>query len=200
MSEITRAHKWGTNAKMIAEAVVPLGYIEGRVIDTTYGQFGGFWKQYQPDDFTTNDLNAPGCDYKEDFRSLPFSDRAFTTVVYDPPYKLNGTPADDDMDNRFGTGEKLNIAGRLAMIEDGAVECWRITDRWLLVKCMDQVVSGAMCWQTHRLAALLAPLGAHLKDQFVFLTNPRKQPGDRPQQHARSNYSTLLVFTRAESR
>jgi len=199
MSEILRAGKWRTNAAMIAEAVAPLGYIEGDVLDATYGLHGGFWTKYRPPALTTNDLNAPGCDYKEDFRVLPFDGRAFTTVAYDPPYKLNGTPALEDMDSRFGTaGEhgKLNREGKLAMIRDGAIECWRITDRWLLVKCMDQVEGGRMRWQTHMIHNALEPLGARLVDRFDLLTTPRPQPGNRPQRTARSNYSTLMVFGR----
>lgn len=201
MPEILRADRWGTNAAMIADAVVPLGYIEGDVFDATFGTHGGFWTKHRPESLTTNDLNAPGCDYKEDFRVLPFADRQWTTVVFDPPYKLNGTPTDADMDSRFGTaGEhaKLNREGKLAMIRDGAIECWRTTDRWLLAKCMDQVEGGQMRWQTHLIHSTLELLGARLVDRFDFLTNPRPQPGDRVQRTARSNYSTLLVFSHAK--
>lgn len=193
-----RAHRWGTNAAMIDEAVRPLGYIEGEVFDTTYGVSGGFWKQWSPPLLTTNDLNAPA-DFHEDFRAFSFDDRASSTVVFDPPYKLNGTPTMSDMDSRFGTADehgKLNREGKLAMIRDGAVECWRITDKWLLVKCMDQVEGGKMRWQTHMIHSALEPLGARLVDRFDFLTTPRPQPGDRHQLTARSNYSTLLVFSR----
>lgn len=192
--EVMRAHRWGTNAALIAD-VARLGYIEGPVLDATYGECGGFWKAWRPEDLTTNDLNADA-DLRYDFRAFPLPDRAYTTVVYDPPYKLNGTPADDVMDQRFGTGQTMTIGERLAMIYDGAAECWRIADQRLLIKCMDQVVSGRMCWQTHEITNLLVPLGARLEDRFDFLTTPRAQPGNRPQQHARANYSTLLIFVR----
>lgn len=181
---------------MIDEAVRPLGYIEGLTLDATYGEAGGFWKEYRHPHLVTNDLNAEGCDFKEDFRDLPFRDREFTTVVYDPPYKLNGTPAMGEMDQRFGVGEYMTLDEKLTMIWLGAIECWRVTDKWLLVKCMDQVVSGATCWQTIRITNLLEPMGARLKDRFDLLTTPRPQPGNRGQKHARSNYSTLLVFVR----
>lgn len=194
-----RAHRWGTNAAMIAEAVMPLGYVTGKTLDTTYGQHGGFWKQWAPDDLMTNDLNASGVNTNDDFRDLRWPDRHFETVVFDPPYKLNGTPAMGDMDSRFGTAEehgKLNREGKLAMMRDGAIECWRVTDRRLLVKCMDQVEGGKMRWQTHMIHCALEPLGARLVDRFDFLATPRPQPGDRRQLTARSNYSTLLVFGR----
>jgi len=194
VTEILRADRWGTNAHMIAAAVVPLGYIEGDVFDATYGQHGGFWKEYRPADLVTNDLNAPA-DFHEDFTAFSFDDNASGTVVYDPPYKLNGTPAMGDMDSRFGTGEgRLNREQKLAMIRAGALECYRITSRWLLVKVMDQVEGGQMRWQTVMVHQALEELGARLVDRFDFLTTPRPQPGERRQLTARSNYSTLLVF------
>jgi hypothetical protein len=200
MSEIMRACRWGTNARLIAEAVVPLGYIEGDVFDATVGLNEGFWSIYRPRVLSTNDLNAPNADFHEDFRMFSFDDRACDTVVFDPPYKLNGTPAMGDMDSRFGTADehgKLNRDGKLAMIRDGAVECYRITSKWLLVKCMDQVEGGQMRWQTVMVHNALDQLGARLVDRFDFLTTPRPQPGNRGQKTARSNYSTLLVFRRA---
>lgn len=196
MTEILRADRWVTNARMIAEAVAPLGYIEGRVLDATYGTHGGFWTEWRPQFLQTNDLNAPNAEHRFDFRAFPedFAGQ-FDTVVYDPPYKLNGTPAMGDMDSRFGTGEgKLNREQKLSMIRDGAIECFRVTRKWLLVKVMDQVEGGKMRWQTMLVHDALTPLGARLVDRFDFLTTPRPQPGDRRQCTARSNYSTLLVF------
>lgn len=74
MSEIHRAHRWRSNAHMIAEAVVPLGYVEDTVLDLTYGVKGGFWTAYRPDLLVSNDLNAPGTDLGYDFRRLPMPD------------------------------------------------------------------------------------------------------------------------------
>ena len=200
MTEIMRAYPWKTNAAMIADAVAPLGYIEGNVLDATYGAAGGFWTEYRPDDLTTNDLYTDTADHHADFRDLPFAGESFTTVVYDPPYKLNGTPAMGAMDDRFGVGTDewptLNSTEKMLMIRDGAIECWRVTNRWLLVKCMDQVEGGKMRWQTHMITVALAAHGARLVDRFDFLTTPRPQPGGRAQRTARSNYSTLLVFGR----
>lgn len=190
-----RAHRWGTNALMIAEAVLPLGYIEGRVLDATYGIHGGFWKQWTPPDLTTNDLNAEQADHRYDFRTFPWEwGGTFDTVVFDPPYKLNGTPQMSDMDARYGTGGKLNREQKLSMIRAGALECYRLTRKWLLVKCMDQVEGGQMRWQTHMVHAALTTMGARLVDRFDLLFTPMPQPGNRPQRTARSNSSSLLVF------
>lgn len=190
--EILRAYRWGSNARMIVD-VADLGYIRDEVLDATYG-LGGFWRKWTPKTLVANDLNSPLATHHFDFRHLPFNNHRFPTVVYDPPYKLNGTPTGDAMDQRFGTGRHLTIKERLEMITEGAEECWRVTRDTLLVKCMDQVVSGQMVWQTVILTNLLNARGARLVDRFDFLMTPRKQPSGRVQKHARANYSTLLVF------
>ena len=41
----------GTNADLI-EQVRKLGYLDGSVIDLTYGDNGGWWKRWRPDDLT----------------------------------------------------------------------------------------------------------------------------------------------------
>lgn len=207
MTEIMRAHKWGTNAAMIAEAVVPLGYIEGDVFDATYGVAGGFWTKYRPERLVTNDratavlidgvMVPVVTDHHEDFCALPFPDRSFTTVVFDPDYKLNGTPAMGEMDARFGTWENLTRDQRMEKIRLGAIECYRLTSKWLLVKCMDQVEGGQMRWQTDMVTEALKPLGARKAGRFDFLFDPRPQPGDRRQLTERANYSTLLAFKKA---
>jgi hypothetical protein len=177
VTEILRADRWVTNARMIAEAVVPLGYIEGSILDATYGEHGGFWKEWFPEQgLTTNDLNAPDVCHDFDFRSFPWRDRNFTTVVYDPPYRLNGTPALGEMDQRFGTGERMTRDEKMTMIRDGAFECYRVTASWLLVKVMDQVEGGQMRWQTLMVTNALMEHGARLVDRFDFLTTPRAQP------------------------
>lgn len=173
MSEIRRAHRWRSNAHMIAEAVAPLGYVEGTVLDLTYGVKGGFWTVYRPDLLVSNDLNAPGTDLGYDFRRLPMPDGWCTTVVLDPPYKLNGQPAMGDMDHRFGTGGKrLNRAEKLAMICDGAREGYRVTAKWLLVKVMDQVEGGQMRWQTDMVTRAVEDLGGRTRPGGGVMLDP----------------------------
>jgi len=188
--EIMATAIWTDNSHLIYE-VAQLGYIsvDGPVLDATYGE-GTFWKRFTPPHMVKNDL------YKRahmhaDFRKLPVSDGYFDTVVFDPPYKLSGTPALGQFDQRYGIDKPVPWQERMNIIIDGAVECLRVTKPGgtLLVKCQDQVCSGRVIWQTDILTKVLAP--AQKIDRFDFIYSPRAQ---RSQEHARRNTSQLLVF------
>ena len=66
---------------MVAE-IARLGYLNGHVVDVTYGR-GVFWKRFRPEKLTTHDLKLDGVD----FRNLPHPDGAFDASVIDGPYK-----------------------------------------------------------------------------------------------------------------
>ena len=193
---VMAAHAWPTNAHMI-EDVARLGYLrkEWRTLDPTYGR-GNFWTRWRPDALVTSDILTG-----VDFRHLPHDDGAFQAVVFDPPYKLNGTPSNPDI--RYGVGEKATRKERMDLIFDGLDECWRVLRHggMLLVKCQDQVCGGKVRWQTDDITQQLAFLGMEKTDRLDFLTTPRPQPARTRadgevsgQHHARRNYSTLLVF------
>ncbi len=82
----------------------------------------------------------------------------------------------------------------MALMIQGQVECARVVAKGghLLTKCMDQVVSGKVRFQSDVLSNV-CPL--EKVDELLFLTNPREQPHSR-QMHSRRNYSHLLVFQR----
>lgn len=187
---IRAAHKWPSNAELIAD-VAKLGYIKGVVLDPTYGK-GVFWKKFEPELLFVSDIKMPG--QEDDFRDLPYGDEFFDTVVFDPPYKLNGTPSEPDV--RYGVGERATVDERMLLCYDGGIECIRVLKRGghLLWKCMDQVVSGNVVWQTHHFTNYAQRNGMKLVDRFDLLHEPRKQPGGRKQVHAARCYSTLLVF------
>ena len=173
---------WATNAAMIAQAVKPLGYLNGRVIDMTYG-LGRFWSEWRPDGLVTVDLNpAAGADLVADFRQLPFPDRSFDVAVFDGPYKLNGRPsqggpATSDDDYGVGGDTVTRWQDRYQLLLDGITEACRIADR-VLVKCQDQVNSGHVRWQTVDFTVHAARCGFDRVDSFDF-PGYRPQPSDR---------------------
>ena len=191
---------WPTNGHLIAD-LARIGYLrrEWRTLDPTYG-YGTFWGVWQPDELVACDLlpEKSPIGYSVDFTALPFENRSFDAVVYDPPYKLNGTPSDTGgVDERFGVdGERYTRwQDRMTLIRAGARECARVTKTMLLVKCQDQVVSSKVRWQTKAVADEVEPLGFGLRARFDFLGG-REQPGRRTQKNPRSRSSQLLVFQR----
>lgn len=189
---IRAAHKWPSNAEMIAD-VAKLGYINGLVLDPTYGE-GVFWKVFRPEGLIWTDIKEDNAWHKQDFTDMPWGDEWFDTVVFDPPYKLNGTPSEPDV--RYGVGEPERWQDRVTLCHEGGRECIRVLKGGghLLWKTMDQVCSGKVRWLTWAAMDIASHRGCELVDRFDLLHEPRKQPGGRRQVHAARCYSTLLVF------
>lgn len=196
--DVMAIDSWATNADLIGDCA-RLGYLrrEWRTLDPTYG-LGTFWTKWQPDVLVGTDIDPkknPWSKEPVDFTMLPFDDRRFDAVVFDPPYKLNGTPA-AELDERYGIHEPARWQDRMALCRAGLTECARVLgDGYLLVKCQDQVCAGKVRWQTLDFAAHAERLGLGLVDRFEFLSH-RPQPAGRRQVHARRNSSQLLVFKR----
>jgi len=190
------AHNPGRSNATLILNVHRLGYIrdEDTVLDTTYGQ-GTFWRKYRPALLVTNDLDpATDATFHEDFRALPFEARQFDVVVFDPPYKLNGTPS-GPMDDRYGVGTYTRWQDRMDLCVQGIATCAAVCSRTLLIKCMDQVVSGRVRWQSRIFADVAEGCGFRLEDMLL-MPSGRPQPEGRRQVHARRNYSNLLVLER----
>lgn len=202
MSEVRAVGEWNTNADLIADAA-RLGYLCDQVLDATYGE-GTFWKAWRPIMLTASDLHKDpawtGDDlyesYQWDYRALPCENREYESVVFDPPYKLSGTPALGAFDERYGIEKRTTRDEVLDDIVAGARECYRVCSKYLLVKCQDQVEGGKVRWQTDIVTRAIEDLGGRKADAFHFVSNGRPQPGGRRQLTARRNYSTLLVFER----
>jgi hypothetical protein len=197
------------NAELIEQAA-QLGYLRRswNTLDPTYG-LGRFWTRWRPDYLVASDLNPAKSPYGTpvDFQHLPWTARVFNAVVLDAPYKLNGTStrrgaATSDED--YGVDTWLSQADRHALIRRGIDECIRVlipgrkTDPadggYLLVKCQDQVNGGKVRWQTREFADHAETHdGVRLVD-MLHLVGYRPQPAGTTQQHARRNYSTLLVL------
>ena len=117
--------------------------------------------------------------------------------MYDPGYKLNGAP-DSDVDERYGVEVYTRWQDRMQLCHDGINGLAPLVRRRgrLLIKCMDQVVSGAKRWQTREFADRAETHGFRLED-MLHMESHRVQPmDDRTQRHAHQNFSSLLVLKR----
>lgn len=195
------------NAELI-EHCFTLGYLaEDRfTLDPTYG-LGRFWKIRRPDRLVASDLDPERSPYGKsvDFLALPWPDETFEVVVFDPPYKLNGTSTGEgpsEADDDYGVTEYMGWRERHAMIKAGITESVRVLERGgvLLVKCQDQVCGGRIRFQAREFAEHTEsieindqPVGMFQVD-MLHLPGYRHQPKNRRQATAHRNYSTLLVF------
>jgi len=155
---------------------------------------GTFWKDIDPRLYAVTGVDADPDAGVEigDFRNLRFEDSAFDVVAFDPPYKMTGTPQERD---RYG-----NEAGGWRVVEgyyaDGIPEAARVAKPGgiVLVKCMDQVVSGEQVWM-HRLVYDLGKM-AGLEPMDLALV-VRESGTPQPKEVARhlwKNHSYLWVF------
>jgi hypothetical protein len=198
--DVYAAGSWSTNAEMIAD-VTRLGYLDGTVLDSTFGM-GKFWTKRQPQHLLKADLyrltyqptNPPA--YQWDFTALPLRNECVDSVVFDPPFKLSGTPSLGEFDVRYGIERTVRWQDKVTTILDGATECARVARKFLLVKTQDQVCSGKVRWLTDDITQTVGGLGFRKRDRFDLISPPRPQPLGRTQKHARRNMSTLLVFER----
>jgi hypothetical protein len=191
MGEIFATQKWKSNAELIADAA-KLGYLDGKVLDASYG-LGVFWKIWKPQSLTTVDLYTPS-DVTCNFRNLSFRRNSFDATVFDPPYRLAGRRDLGVFDVRYGIDKKTDRKYVFDDLEFGSLECYRVTRKYLLVKCQDQVESGKVRWQTDHVTRVIEERGGRKVDRFDLITTPRPQPKGRRQLTARRNSSTLLIF------
>lgn len=194
------SHRWKGNADLIANGVVPLGYLrkEWETLDSTYGR-GTWWKLWRPDVLEAHDLRTTGMD----FRYLPPEwSRRFRVVCLDGPYKLEGR-ANTKTGDRYGLVDYMSVEDRRRLMVDGVVPCAQAVDfkGYLLVKCQDQVCGGKVHWQTDWMTKAAEAMNLVKVDRFDMQSKgreqpPRKRKDGKPsvQQHARRGGSTLLVF------
>lgn len=186
-----------TNADLI-EAAHQLGYIndDDWTLDPTWG-LGRFWTGWRPTYLYGTDLNPDKSQWHNqsiDFTAMPWGNRMFDVVVFDPPYKLNGTP-DPEIDGRYGVDQPTRWQDRHDLIARGITEQVRVLKPRgrLLLKCQDQVCSGKVRWQTDEFTRVAEDAGCRKVDALWMLGH-RPQPDGRRQVHARRNGSALLVF------
>lgn len=188
-----------TNAERVVD-LHRLGYLPEPVLDPTFG-WGKMWDRHTPARLVTLDLDpeAP-VHLVGDFTRLPFADRCFGSTLYDPPYAYRGTAdGKQDLDDRYGTDVYRLKADITELVLTGAVECGRVTDRFLIVKCQRSVVAARLIPQPYLVLAHMTMRGWTYRDELHLLSY-RAQPAGRSQINSRSNYSTFLVLERDRRR
>jgi len=198
---IYAADRYRNNGELML-ACATLGYVGKDTLDLSYGR-GVFWDFFEPSGLVTNDVDVNvSSEHHLDATSWPqlsnrgWGDR-FDTVVWDPPYRLNGTP-DQSFDQRYGIADRTSVEDRMSVILRGAKNSVRCTKPGghILTKCQNQVVSGRKVDQVRAVKEACESEGATWVDDLHFLQKPRPQPPGRRQLHARSNFSTLVVFVK----
>lgn len=189
--------RWSTNADMIADLSL-LGWFNGPVLDMTYGH-GNFWTKYQPNDLTANDLHpnkgTTSFDWTNSNLASSFN-RSFAAVVFDPPYKTQGTPTPTNND-RYGlntayTGTELKtviskgIANGTQCVADGGL---------FMVKCQAQQTNGWYFNQPLYVHQLAETAGFKQQATTYLQNNP---PPQRTQKTPRNNLSQLVIYRQTQ--
>jgi hypothetical protein len=206
---ILRATLWKSNAELI-EACHQLGWLKQKwsTLDPTYGK-GIWWKNWKPNRLTIHDVILDGTD----FRNLPYEDKSFKQITFDPPYVSVGGRKSSKIKEfyeRFGLlGAPTTPALLQQLINDGLTEMHRLCkDKGIvLVKCQNYVSSGQLHPGVYLTLKHAESLGFVLVDE---LHHVRKSAGPQPknrtrkgkngkrikskQKHARGNVSVLLVL------
>lgn len=182
----------GTNADLIVE--IKDLYLTGTVLDVTYGR-GRWWTRWKPQQFTGHDLDTDGVD----FTNLPYADRSWGTVCYDPPYIIVGgreSSTRKDFQAGFGINQPRKQSDLDALVLAGLAETARVAQDYLLVKCMDYVATATFTPMTYRIFDAATAIGLHLHDEIIH--HAGSGPGGHnivTPKRARRHHSKLLVFT-----
>lgn len=193
------------SAQAIAD-LAALGYLnkDQHTLDATYGQ-GRFWRKWRPWDLITNDRDiGRSVHWHFNYRAFPElwgAPPRFDVVVFDPPFKLNGTGGSHAIAEAYGVDDPYRSLDDI--VDDcwaGMDECVRVTrPRGLIIYKTQQQVSGARVRPlAHQMCVhATEDLGLRLEDE-LYIVGYRKQPEGKPQRHARSNCSAIQVYRKAK--
>jgi hypothetical protein len=221
---IYAAHRWRTNAELVAD-IAEL-YLDRRMVtvDVTYG-LGAWWNAWRPGELVPHGLDLDGRGHLDDgvdFTALPEADGTYDLAAFDPPYVSTGGretqgAAGEELARRFGMGTSSpSPAANQDLVNAGLAELYRVlkpsTRRnepvtgLAIVKVQDYVSSGRLFDGVYRTTTAALDLGFLVLDRFELLTSGGPQPTanrdgtPRRQVHARRNHSTMLVLLKAPRR
>lgn len=125
------------NAELIRDCAA-LGYLrpEWLTLDATYGE-GRFWTLWKPETLIACDLYKGDRRHGDqfvstaDFTAMPLQDGFAVAVVFDPPYKLNGTSTGKgaaQSDYAYEVDRPSTWQERHDLIFRGIKECARVAE------------------------------------------------------------------------
>lgn len=214
-SRVVMSAHIGNNADIFAEILrlhVPKG---ARVIDVTWGK-GVFWQKVPQDHYS---LTKADISMGVDCRKLPYPDRSFDCVVFDPPYMeglfrkspshMAGSGSHSAFRKAYSNGQPIEETSPKwhAAVTDlyfkGGREACRVLrpNGILIVKCQDEVSANRQ-WLTHvEIINEYERTGFYTRDLFVVVRNNRPVITRlKKQVHARKNHSYFIVFQKSSIR
>ena len=179
-----------TNYEALQEILSVYSKPGALILDMTFGT-GAFWRGGQPSvslDIVTR------ADVRASFYGLPFLGGVFDVVVFDPPYRMNGTRADYATTKRYKNKES-NYRVVPKHYAAGVKEAHRVLrgGGLLVVKMQDQVVSGKRYFQTNMMLKWAKDY-SRMVDEVHVVTSSRPQPAGRAKRHLSAEHSTFQVW------
>lgn len=170
------------------ERLLSLITFEGPILDTTYGS-GVFWKG--------SSRQVVGCDMNPSrakdvccsFYDLPFADDTFELVVFDPPFHPFVGSHEEERFSGMGRNEKeLRY-----FFEVGIAESWRVSSKYLLVKCQDYVHNHRPQWMPLWATGMLGE-----PYEWLIATRPSKLTSSlwKTVRSLRRNHADYLLFSK----
>ena len=206
----------------ILELYVPMG---SRIADITFSK-GVFWKNIDLKKYklTASDLKtkhlAKGCKGGIDSRKLPYKNKSFDAVIFDPPYMhtpggtahnghqnfeeyyANNVEQNQDVTEQIWTETNGNPPkyheAVLDLYNRTGREAWRVLDNdgVFIVKCQDEVCSNKQRLTHIEITLEFEKYGFQAIDLFVVMR--KNKPGvsriKTKQYHARKNHSYFMVY------
>ena len=196
--KIYSAYKVRDNGILISKVAKLYLPKDGKVADITWGK-GVFWKNIditKYDFFKSDKITCPETPY--DFtKRLPYKNKTFDVVVFDPPYAHNpgNMMVNDNYLNRETT-KGMYHKDIINLYKKGMRQAYRILKPGgaLWVKCKDEIETSCQKWSHIEIHDMAVNMGFYAKDLFILIQKTDPHIQHENQQHARKNHSYLWVF------
>jgi tRNA G10 N-methylase Trm11 len=141
-----------------------------------------------------------------DAKRLPYPSGSLDAVVLDPPYMyVGGFRTLNERMKQYKNKERAvrdgihGVVAVDAMYSEMMGDAYRVLRRHgvLIVKCMDQIMSGKRVLQHVTVVRIGEDLGMECDDIFVLVRKSRPMMRHKLQVHARVNHSYFVVFTKS---